>query len=151
MAKRESWNSYFLRLARHAATRATCNRGSVGCVIVDAQRRVLATGYNGALPGLPHCHEEGCDMHEGHCVRTIHAEANAIASAAARGTTLAGQKVTAYVTHFPCLRCAYLLQAAGVENVVYLEAYRVDTRVLSLPLNLTPGVIEEPEAQEVSQ
>ena len=90
-------------------------------------------------------------MHEGHCVRTIHAEANAIASAAARGTTLAGQKVTAYVTHFPCLRCAYLLQAAGVENVVYLEAYRVDTRVLSLPLNLTPGVIEEPEAQEVSQ
>lgn len=125
---RPSWDAYFMGLAGMAATRATCPRRRVGCVLVRPDARVvLSTGYNGAPPGLAHCDEEGCDLVDGHCVRTVHAEVNAVARAAMVGAALAG--ATAYVTLFPCWPCAKVLLACGVRRVAYLELYRPDGRV----------------------
>ncbi len=110
---RPTWKTYFLTIAGEVAKRATCPRAAVGCVLVF-DKRILATGYNGAPPLMPHCEEVGCRMEDGHCTRTVHAEANAIAQAARYGISVAGS--TAYVTHTPCLRCQQLLQSAGVED-----------------------------------
>lgn len=124
---RKSWEAYFLGIAFEVSARATCDRLHVGCVIVDTDKSILATGYNGSVRGLPHCDDVGHDMDEGHCVRTVHAEANAIAQAAARGARTQGS--TAYVTNRPCWPCFKLLANAGVKSVVYAEAYRDDPRV----------------------
>ena len=78
---RISWENYFMNIAREVATRATCDRKMVGAVIVRG-KTILSTGYNGSLRGLPHCDEVGHEMENGHCVRTVHAEANAIVHAA---------------------------------------------------------------------
>lgn len=123
---REPWPDYFFGIAKVVATRSTCPRKQVGCVIVR-ENRILATGYNGSPPGEAHCDDEGCDIEVSprwgieHCVRTVHAEANAIATAARFGTTLDG--ATAYVTLNPCERCSKLLKSAGVIAVHHLEDY----------------------------
>lgn len=117
---RESWDAYFMRLARQAATRSTCDRRHVGAVIVR-EHFILATGYNGSLPGAPHCTDVGHDMHDGHCVRTVHAEANAICQAARNGVRTDG--ATAFVTASPCLSCLKLLVSAGVRRVVWADDY----------------------------
>lgn len=116
---RPSWDDYFMRYAYLAATRATCPRRHVGGVIVDPSHRVVATGYNGAPPGVPSCDEIGCQMVEGHCVRTLHAESNALDYA---GTRLA-QNCTLYVTITPCWDCAKRIIGAGIMRVVYDEHY----------------------------
>lgn len=113
---RPSWDSYFLSLARTVSTRATCPRLSVGAVLVR-DRVVLASGYNGSMRGADHCDDVGHLMVDGHCVRTNHAEANAIAQAAAHGTSIDG--ATAYVTHRPCWGCLKLLVNAGVHRVLF--------------------------------
>ncbi|TXH58214.1 MAG: dCMP deaminase family protein [Desulfurellales bacterium] len=123
---RPSWDSYFCQLAKLAATRATCQRRQVGCVLVQ-NRRVIATGYNGSLPGDAHCTDAGCFMIDGHCVRTNHAEINALTDAARRGVTVAG--ATAYVTLQPCWHCLRALIAAGVVCVYYTEKYPVDNEL----------------------
>ncbi len=120
---RPSWDSFFMDIATATATRATCDRKHVGCVLVR-DKRMIAAGYNGSIAGLDHCDDVGHDMHETHCVRTVHAEANAIADAARRGAALEG--VTAYVTALPCWSCFKLLAQAGVLTVVYGEAYRAE-------------------------
>src|SRR5690606_21611479 len=84
---RASWDEYFMNLARVVSSRATCDRKHVGAVIVR-DRTVLSTGYNGSLRGLPHCDEEGHMMENGHCVATVHAEANAIIQAAKNGVRI---------------------------------------------------------------
>jgi len=91
--------------------------------VITRNRNILATGYNGALPGHPHCIDVGvgCDMVEGHCIRTIHAERNAIASAAKEGISVNGG--TVYCTHKPCFECLKVLVAAGVKNIVYEQDY----------------------------
>ncbi len=122
---RVSWDRYFMNLAVQAATRATCPRKHVGAVIVR-DRAILATGYNGSLPGLPHCTEVGCLMENGHCIRTVHAEANAILQAARHGTGI--ESATIYVTASPCWDCFKLIANAGVVRVVYGEFYR-DERI----------------------
>lgn len=124
---RPSWDEYFLSIAQAAATRATCDRKHVGAVLVR-DRQILATGYNGSVRGAPHCDDAGHDMQDGHCVRTVHAEANAIAQAARAGTRVDG--ATLYVTAFPCWPCMKLVINAGVVRVVYKDAYRVDQRAL---------------------
>ena len=86
---RPEWDDYFMGFALAAARRATCDRQHVGAVIV-VDKQVVATGYNGSVRGMPHCHEVGHDMESGHCVRTIHAEMNALAQAARRGVAVAG-------------------------------------------------------------
>lgn len=97
------------------ATRATCDRLHVGCVIVR-ENRIITTGYNGAPPGQLHCDDGGHLMIEGHCHRTVHAEANAVAVAAKNGINL--DDTTCYLTHAPCLTCAKLLYTAGVCEVI---------------------------------
>ena len=121
MTTRLGWDRYFLSMARVAATRATCTRKQVGAVIV-LDRRVLSTGYNGSLRGEPHCTEVGCHMEEGHCIRTVHAEANAILQAARHGTRLEG--ATIYTTASPCWPCFKLIANAGIVRVCYAEQYR---------------------------
>lgn len=118
--KRPSWDEYFMELAQVVAKRSTCNRRSVGAVLVR-EKRILTTGYNGSPPKLPHCHDVGCLMVEGHCVRAIHAEQNAIIQAALHGIDLSGS--TCYVTSSPCVHCSKMLIAAGVKRIVYLDAY----------------------------
>ncbi len=118
--RRPSWDEYFLKLAMLASERATCPRMHCGCVLVR-DRFVLATGYNGSLPGTPHCYTDGCILVNDHCVRTNHAEINAICQAARHGVDLTG--ATAYVTNMPCTACAKALIAAGIRRVVVFSEY----------------------------
>ncbi|MBD5656345.1 MAG: dCMP deaminase family protein, partial [Candidatus Eremiobacteraeota bacterium] len=95
-------------------------RASVGAVLVREQR-ILTTGYNGAPRHVAHCTEVGCELAGGHCVRSTHAEANAVVQGALHGVKLDGS--TAYCTHQPCVNCAKLLISAGVARIVYEQAY----------------------------
>ena len=124
-AQRASWDEYFMNIARVVATRATCDRKHVGAVIVR-DRCILATGYNGSVGGLPHCDEAGHLMEDGHCVRTIHAEANAIIQAARHGTSIAGAGI--YISASPCWSCFKMVANAGIRRVVFGEFYR-DERI----------------------
>ena len=109
-----------MQIAFTVAQRSTCDRAHVGCVLVR-DRRILTTGYNGAPAGLPHCDEVGHLIVDGHCVRTLHAEQNAVIQAALHG--ISSQHATAYVTHQPCLTCAKMLINAGIRRVVYAGNY----------------------------
>ena len=100
--------------------RATCLRAQVGAIVVK-DKRMLTTGYNGAPKGLPHCLDEGCEMVGGHCVRSLHAEQNAILQAALHGVSLEGG--TIYTTHQPCHTCAKMIINAGFVRVVYAGHY----------------------------
>ncbi len=124
---RASWNRYFMNLAVQAATRSTCPRKHVGAVIVR-DKSVLSTGYNGSIRGADHCTEVGCMMVNGPCVRTVHAEANALIQAAAHGVRLEGSEI--YVTASPCFDCFKLIANAGIRKIYFGEFYR-DERVLA--------------------
>ena len=126
------------------ATRSTCDRKYVGAVIVR-DKSILATGYNGSIRGLPHCDEEGHLMEDGHCVRTIHAEANAIIQAARNGVRIEG--ATVYVTASPCWGCFRIIANAGITRIVFGEFYR-DERIFRfatqlgielMPLDMRPA------------
>lgn len=119
--KRQSFDEYFLDVAEKVATRSTCNRKHVGAVIVR-DRSILATGYNGSIRGMPHCDDVGHLMVNDHCIRTVHAEANAIAQAARNGVRIEG--ATIYVTALPCFDCFKLIANACVNRIVYDEFYR---------------------------
>jgi dCMP deaminase len=126
---RPSWDEYFISTAILMASRSTCSRLNVGCVIVSAgehKNRIIAAGYNGFLPGLPHT---SC-IRDGHEIATVHAEQNAISDAARRGVSISG--CTAYITHFPCINCAKLLISAGIKTIKYLHDYHNDDLVLRL-------------------
>jgi dCMP deaminase len=129
LSVRPSWDEYFLKLADTVASRATCDRGRSGCVIVK-DRQILVTGYVGSPRGLAHCDEIGHLMkkviHEDgsitqHCVRTVHAEQNAITQAARRGIALEGS--TLYCRMTPCRTCAMLIINCGIERVVCERKY----------------------------
>ena len=108
-------------IAHQAATRATCLRKKVGAVIVR-DRTVLSTGYNGSIRGLPHCEDEGCVVEDGHCITTVHAEANAILQAAKNGVSVDGAEL--YTTASPCWNCFKLIANAGIRTIYYGEFYR---------------------------
>jgi dCMP deaminase len=110
-----------MNIAKEVATRSTCDRKFVGAVIVR-DRSILATGYNGSIRGLAHCDEEGHLMEEGHCVRTVHAEANAIVQAARNGVRIDGASI--YVTASPCWGCFRLIANGGIVRIVFGEFYR---------------------------
>jgi len=127
--RRPSWDKYFINISKEIAKRATCDRGRSGCVIVK-DKRIMATGYVGSPSGLPHCDENGHLMmtvvdEDGtkrlHCVRTTHAEANAIAQAAKHGVSIDG--ATLYVKMEPCLDCAKLIINSGIKRVVCEKRY----------------------------
>lgn len=135
---RPTWDEYFLELIGQVAGRATCDRGKSGCVIVRDER-VLATGYVGSPPGLPHCDDVGHLLKKvidddgnirQHCVRTVHAEQNAICQAACHGISIAG--ATLYSTMEPCRVCAMLIISVGIKRVVCRKLYHAgqDTREL---------------------
>lgn len=126
---RPSWDDYFMDITFQVAQRGTCDRARVGAIIVK-ERRILTTGYNGAPAGLPHCDEVGHLMIAGHCVRTLHAEQNAIIQAALHGVSVAGSAI--YVTHQPCLTCAKMIINAGIKRVVYAGQYPDENSVAFL-------------------
>ena len=117
---RPSWDDYFMQITFQVARRSTCPRAAVGAVIVR-DKRILTTGYNGSPTGLPHCTDAGCLMVNDHCVRTLHAEQNAIIQGALHGVDVSGS--TIYVTHQPCVVCAKMIINAGIERVVYAGHY----------------------------
>ncbi|MDR0972090.1 MAG: cytidine/deoxycytidylate deaminase family protein [Bacteroidales bacterium] len=127
--KRPSWDEYFMSLADSVAKRATCDRGRSGCVIVK-DKQILVTGYVGSPIGLAHCDEVGHllkeTIHEDgtitkHCVRTVHAEQNAICQAAKRGIALEG--ATLYCRMTPCRTCAMMIINCGIKRVVCQKKY----------------------------
>jgi dCMP deaminase len=126
---RPDWDTYFMDIATVVASRSTCDRASVGAVIAR-DKRILTTGFNGSPSGQAHCDEAGHLMVGGHCVRTIHAELNAIIQGALHGISLRGG--TIYVTHFPCLGCAKALANCGLVRLVYRDAYRIDEHAVAV-------------------
>lgn len=131
--RRPSWDDYFMDLAHSVSKRATCDRGRSGCVIVR-DKQILVTGYVGSPRGLAHCDDVGHYfkkvIHEDdsitqHCVRTVHAEQNAITQAARRGIAL--DKGTLYCRMTPCRTCAMLIINCGIERVVCEKKYHTGT------------------------
>ena len=120
---RPTWDAYFIEITLAVAKRSTCHRAQVGAIIVK-DKRILTTGYNGAPRGLPHCLDAGCEIVDGHCIRTLHAEQNAIIQAALHGVSLEGG--TIYTTHQPCHTCAKMIINAGLLRVVYAGHYPDD-------------------------
>jgi dCMP deaminase len=117
---RESWDEYFMGIAKAVATRSTCLKRKVGAIIVS-EKRIISTGYNGSAPHLPHCVDVGCLLNEdGKCIRTIHAEANAIANAE---TPFDKASSTIYCTDCPCLSCLKLIMAKGINRIVYENSF----------------------------
>ena len=121
--ERVSWEKYFMNIAIEVATRSTCDRKHVGAVIVR-EKTILSTGYNGSIKGLAHCDEVGHEMVDGHCVRTTHAEANAIVQAAKNGVEINSSEI--FVTASPCYNCFKLIANAGNKTIYYAEFYRDD-------------------------
>ena len=127
--QRPNWDEYFLGIAELVSRRSTCRRRSVGAVLVR-DRRILATGYNGAPTGLRHCLDLGClreqfnvpsgERHE--LCRGLHAEQNAIIQAALHGVSVKG--ATLYCTNHPCVICAKMIINAGATKVIFQEGYR---------------------------
>jgi dCMP deaminase len=124
--QRPTWDEYFMATAKLIASRSNCERLHVGCVIEtagDRKNRLVAAGYNGFLPGTPHVSR----VRDNHEQATVHAEQNAIADAARRGSSVDG--CTVYVTHFPCINCAKILAASGIAQIVYHDDYFNDPLV----------------------
>ena len=126
---RKPWDAYFIEMAKMVATRSTCDRLHVGAIIVR-EKRTIASGYNGSVSGDVHCQDVGCHVVDGHCIRTIHAESNAILQCAKFGVQTQGADL--YVTHFPCLQCSKQIIQSGIVRVYYETAYRVDPYALEL-------------------
>ena len=129
MKKRIDWDQYFMVQAALLASRSTCKRLSVGAVLVR-DKRIIAGGYNGSVSGDDHCIDEGCYLRDGHCVRTIHAEKNAILQCARFGMSTDGASL--YVTDFPCLQCTKSLLQAGIKEINYIRNYHNDDYAMKL-------------------
>lgn len=127
--QRVPWNQYFMSQAVLLSMRSTCTRLAVGAILVR-DKRVIAGGYNGSVSGDVHCIDEGCYVVENHCVRTIHAEMNAILQCAKFGVATDGAEI--YVTDFPCLQCTKMLLQAGISKIYYLRNYNNDPYAISL-------------------
>ena len=122
--QRPTWDEYFIKIMDMVGSRGSCDRGRAGCVITR-ENRIIATGYAGSPSGLPHCDEVGHEMHtiihdDGlqtrHCIRTVHAEQNAICEAARMGTSLNG--ATLYIKMTPCYTCAKMIINTGIKRIV---------------------------------
>jgi dCMP deaminase len=118
---RISWDQYFMSQSQLLALRSTCTRLAVGATIVR-EKRMIAGGYNGSIAGGVHCSDEGCYVIDNHCVRTIHAEMNALLQCAKFGVPTEGAEI--YVTHFPCLQCCKALIQSGIKTVYYAVDYK---------------------------
>ena len=148
---RPSWDEYFVELVDQVGSRATCDRGKSGCVVVR-EKRIICTGYVGSPSGLPHCDEAGHDFKQvidedgtarQHCVRTVHAEQNAICQAARYGLSLDG--TTLYCSMEPCRVCAMLIASSGILRVVAKRRYHAgeDSRDILAGAGVTLDVFED--------
>jgi len=126
---RIAWPTYFMLQAVMLASRGTCTRLQVGAVIVK-DGRIIASGYNGSVSGTPHCDEVGDLMVDGHCIRAVHAEQNALMQMAKMG--ISSDDAEIYVTDFPCVYCTKLLLQAGIKKINYLRNYRNDDFAMTL-------------------
>jgi dCMP deaminase len=140
MSERVDWHTYFMNIAHQAATRSTCDRKHVGAVIVR-DKTILSTGYNGSIRGMPHCDDVGHLMEDGHCVATLHAEANAIIQSARNGVNI--DTATCYVTASPCWNCFKQLANAGIVRIAYGEFYR-DERIFEIARQIGIELIHVP-------
>jgi dCMP deaminase len=122
-----------MEITEMVASRSTCDRAFVGCVIVNDDHRIVSTGYNGSVAGNPHCDDVGHTMRDGHCIATIHAEMNALLYCAKEGIPV--KNCIVYVTHFPCLNCTKALIQAGIKKIYYKYEYNVDEYALYLLKN----------------
>lgn len=120
---REGLHNYFMNIAKQVATRATCERKHVGAVIVK-DKHIISTGYNGAPTGMAHCDDIGHMMENDHCVRTVHAEANAIIQSSPQDRVDA----TLYTTASPCWPCFQLIANSRIRMIIFGELYR-DERI----------------------
>ena len=132
--KRPSWNEYFKNIVLTTASRSSCNRLHVGCILVK-DNRIISQGYNGFLSGHPH---ESIIVHN-HEIATIHAEQNAIIDCAKRGVNC--NISIAYITHFPCLNCLKMLVQAGIEKIYYIDDYKNDYENIN-KLNINIPIIK---------
>lgn len=146
---RISWDHYFMAQAAMLSTRSTCTRLNVGAILVK-DNRVIASGYNGSVAGTAHCTEVGDLIVDGHCIRAVHAEQNALMQAANMGIAVKG--ATVYVTDVPCVQCTKLLLQAGITSIKYMRNYRNDAFAQSLieekqvafeQVPLTQSVVEQ--------
>lgn len=142
---RVSWDEYFMNIAKEVATRATCSRKHVGAVIVR-DRTILSTGYNGSIRGLGHCDDDDHMMEDDHCVRTIHAEANAIIQAAKNGTAIDAADI--YVTASPCWNCFKMIANAGIRRIAFGEFYR-DQRIFDISKKLGISLIDLSDKEDL--
>ncbi|WAA10357.1 ComE operon protein 2 [Fervidibacillus albus] len=127
--ERITWDQYFMAQSFLLSLRSTCNRLSVGATIVR-DKRIIAGGYNGSIAGGDHCLDKGCYLVDNHCVRTIHAEMNALLQCAKFGVSTEGAEI--YVTHFPCTQCTKAIIQAGIQTIYYAEDYKNDPFALEL-------------------
>lgn len=122
-SNRPNWDQYFKEIVAITAKRSSCSRLNVGCLLVR-DNHIIAQGYNGHLPGLPH----ESIIENGHEIATIHAEQNAIIDCAKRGVSC--NECTAYITHYPCFNCTKLLLAGGIKTIKYIDDYRNNENVV---------------------
>ena len=127
--QRIPWNQYFMAQAVLLSLRSTCTRLEVGATLVK-DRRIIAGGYNGAVSGDNHCIDHGCYVVDDHCIRTIHAEMNALLQCAKLGISTDDAEI--YVTHFPCLHCTKAILQAGIKKIYYLHDYHNDPYAIEL-------------------
>ena len=123
--KRLDWDQYFISLALLTASRSSCNRLKVGCVLVK-ENRIISTGYNGFLPKAEHI----SIVRDNHEQATVHAEQNAISYCATNLSSSIG--ATAYITHYPCINCAKILAASKIKEIKYLNDYKNDELVIKI-------------------
>lgn len=138
MRTRADWDEYFMRIAIQVAARSTCDRKYVGAVVVR-DRNILSTGYNGSIAGMPHCDEVGHQMEGGHCIATIHAEANAILQAAKNGVNI--NQASIYTTASPCWNCFKMIVNAGMKRICFGEFYR-DERIFEVATHLGVELVD---------
>ncbi|KGR90717.1 competence protein ComE [Ureibacillus massiliensis 4400831 = CIP 108448 = CCUG 49529] len=139
--ERITWDQFFMAQSHLLALRSTCARLTVGATIVR-EKRIIAGGYNGSISGDEHCIEQGCYVVDNHCVRTVHAEVNALLQCAKYGTPTNGADL--YVTHFPCLPCTKSIIQAGIKNVFYAKDYKNSTYALELFEKANVNVVHVP-------
>lgn len=139
--ERITWDQFFMAQSHLLALRSTCTRLAVGATIVR-EKRIIAGGYNGSISGDEHCTEKGCYVVDNHCVRTIHAETNALLQCAKYGTPANGADL--YVTHFPCLPCTKTIIQAGIKNMYYANDYKNNPYALELFEKANVNVVQIP-------
>lgn len=127
--ERITWDQFFLAQGHLLALRSTCTRLAVGAVVVR-DRRIISGGYNGSISGGDHCIDKGCYVVDNHCVRTVHAEMNALLQCAKYGVSVSGADM--YVTHFPCLPCTKSLIQAGIARLYYATNYKNNAYAIEL-------------------